>query len=332
VSDASKDWPDASTRYCAVLGHPIRHSASPAMQNAGFSVLRLNWRYLAFDVHPDQLRAAVEGARVMGFIGLNLTVPHKLLAVNLVDVLDGQAKAWGAVNTIAFETRVAGGNWVPLGSVGAIEVGDVRSRGYNTDGDALVHSLREEFSRESWRGASVLLLGAGGAARSTALRLAQEEVGRLCLANRTTARSAELAKEIATHYPKIKLVVSIIDSKQSLQWSADAPPNVTVITGFPNDQIDLVINATSLGLKADDPLPISAEWLRTKRPPFAYDLVYRPRETGFLRAAREAGCLAANGTGMLLYQGARALELWTGQTAPLATMRAALEENLNQYV
>src|SRR5437867_2204490 len=93
---------DALTRYCAVYGHPIRHSASPAMQNAGLAALGLNWRYLAFEVHPNQLRAAIEGARVMGFIGLNLTVPHKVLAVELVDVLDESARVWGAVNTIRF--------------------------------------------------------------------------------------------------------------------------------------------------------------------------------------------------------------------------------------
>ena len=104
------------------------------------------------------------------------------------------------------------------------------------------------------------------------------------------------------------------------------------MVGFPTEQVDLIINATSLGLKADDPLPISADWLRSRRPSFAYDLIYRPKETAFLRAARQAGCLAANGAGMLLYQGARALELWTGQTAPVGAMRAALEANLNQYV
>jgi shikimate dehydrogenase len=302
------------------------------MQNAGFAALRLNWRYLAFDVHPEQLRVAIEGARIMGFVGLNLTVPHKLLAVNFVDVLDEQAKAWGAVNTIVFEMRVAGGNWVPLRSVPAEQAGDVRSRGYNTDGDALVRSLCEEFSRENWRGASVLLLGAGGAARSTALRLAQEGVGKLYLANRTGERVVILAAEIAVHFPKVKLEICVLGSKQHEQWHTDVGPNTTVITGFPEEQIDLIINATSLGLKMDDPLPISAEWLRSKRPPFAYDMIYRPKETGFLRAAREAGCLAANGAGMLLYQGARALELWTDQAAPLAAMRAALEANLNQYV
>src|SRR6185295_11969207 len=97
---------DASTRYCAVFGHPIKHSASPAMQNAGIAALGLNWRYLAFEVDPKNLREAIVGAKQMGFIGVNLTVPHKLLAVDMVDVLDASAKAWGAVNTIRFESCV----------------------------------------------------------------------------------------------------------------------------------------------------------------------------------------------------------------------------------
>src|SRR5213078_32368 len=94
---------DASTRYCAVYGHPVKHSASPAMQNAGLAALGLNWRYLAFEVHPDNLRAALDGARAMRFVGINLTVPHKLLAVEMVDALDESAIAWETVNTVRFE-------------------------------------------------------------------------------------------------------------------------------------------------------------------------------------------------------------------------------------
>src|SRR3979409_716041 len=102
---------NAATRYCAVLGQPIKHSASPAMQNAGLAALGLNWRYLAFDVHPDNLAVALAGAKAMKFIGLNLTVPHKLLAVPMVDLLDESARAWGAVNTIRFEGKDDAGNW-----------------------------------------------------------------------------------------------------------------------------------------------------------------------------------------------------------------------------
>jgi shikimate dehydrogenase len=278
------------------------------MQNAGLAALRLNWRYLAFDVHPDRLRTAIDGAHVMGFIGLNLTVPHKLLAVEMVDVLDDEARALGAVNTIVYETR-AGGAWVPLANADQDQTGEVRRRGCNTDADAIVRSLQEEFARESWRGASVLLLGAGGAARTAALRLAREGVGALFIVNRTAARASDLAREIRS-----------------------VCPGVSVTEGYPGQAVDLVLNATSLGLKADDPLPVDLAWLKSHRPHFVYDMIYRPRETGLLRAARSAGCRAANGAGMLLYQGARALELWTGRPAPLGAMRAALEKNLESYV
>jgi shikimate dehydrogenase len=305
VSNDADDSVNASTRYCAVFGHPIRHSASPAMQNAGLAALGLNWRYLAFDVHPDHLRPAIEGARRMGFIGLNLTVPHKLPALEMVDVLDDQARTLGAVNTIVFESRDRSGPWAPVGGLDSPPDREVRSRGLNTDADAIVQALKEEFAWESLRGATVLVLGAGGAARAAALRLGREGLAALYLVNRTQARAAELAAEMAKSFPDTRTVL-----------------------GYPSETVDLVINATSLGLKAEDPLPIDPTWLQTRRPRFVYDMIYRPMETGLLRAARSAGCRAANGAGMLLHQGTRALELWTGRPAPVKVMRAALEKNL----
>ena len=305
VSNDANGSVNASTRYCAVFGHPIVHSASPAMQNAGLASLGLNWRYLAFDVHPDHLRPAIEGARLMGFIGVNLTVPHKLLALNMVDVLDDQARTWGAVNTIVFETPDRSGYWVALGAMKSLPEREVRSRGFNTDADAIVQALKEAFAWESLRGASVLLLGAGGAARAAALRLAREGVSALYLVNRTQARAVELAADLAK-----------------------SCPGFVAVQGYPSASVDLVINATSLGLRSEDPLPIDAQWLQARRPRFVYDMIYRPMETGLLRAARSAGCRAANGAGMLLHQGTRALELWTGRPAPVGVMRAALEKNL----
>jgi shikimate dehydrogenase len=305
VPNDADDSVNASTRYCAVFGHPVRHSASPAMQNAGLAALGLNWRYLAFDVHPDHLRPAIEGAGRMGFIGLNLTVPHKLPALAMVDVLDDQARTLGAVNTIVFESRDRSGPWAPVGGLDSTPDREVRSRGLNTDADALVQALKEEFAWASLRGATVLLLGAGGAARAAALRLAREGLAALYLVNRTQARAAELAAAMAK-----------------------SGPGTRTVLGYPPEPVDLVINATSLGLKAEDPLPIDPQWLQTRRPRFVFDMIYRPMETGFLRAARSAGCRAANGAGMLLHQGTRALELWSGRPAPVQVMRAALEKNL----
>ena len=259
----------ASTRFCAVFGHPVRHSASPAMHNPALAALGLDWRYLACDVHPDRLREAIAGAQAMKFIGLNLTIPHKLLAVDIVDELDVSAKTWGAVNTVRFEAKDASGAWQPLAMVNPDDIGEIRSHGFNTDADAITRSLREDLGFEP-RGASVLLLGAGGAGRTAALKLASEGVGSLWLVNRTVSKAEEVAAEIRTRFPSVR---------------AQA--------GWP-----------------------------------VYDMIYRPAETPLLCAAKAAGCKVANGLGMLLYQGTKALEIWTGQPAPVELMRAALLKNV----
>ena len=295
---------NATTRYCAVYGHPIKHSASPAMQNAGLAALGLNWRYLAFPVHPDQLQACIVGAAAMQFIGLNLTVPHKLLAVELVDALDESARTWGAVNTIRFETQTADGTWTRLADIKEPVTGPIRSHGFNTDADAIVRALRDDLSLEP-RGAVVLLLGAGGAGRTAALKLASENVRELFLVNRTRAKAEALALEIRQRHPNVKVAV-----------------------GYPNASVDLVLNATSLGLRSTDELPFDGLAFQPSRAQAAYDMIYRPAETAFLAAARAAGCRTANGLGMLLYQGAAALELWTGRIPPIDVMRDALQKNV----
>lgn len=156
------------------------------MHNAAFGAAGLDWCYLACEASPEFLRQALEGARHLGFCGVNLTVPHKLLAVPMMDDLDESARAWGAVNTVVFETQTVTGEWVPVGQ--ASEIGPhLRSKGYNTDADALVRSLKEDLHIEP-RSARVLLLGAGGAGRAAALRLADEGVQELWLVNRTEAQ------------------------------------------------------------------------------------------------------------------------------------------------
>jgi shikimate dehydrogenase len=292
VSQSGQPAINAATRCCAVYGFPIRHSASPAMHNAAFAALGLNWRYLAFEVHPDDLRAAIEGARAMGFAGLNLTVPHKLLALELVDALDQSAKKWGAVNTIRFETARVDGR------------SKIRAVGFNTDADAIVTALREDLKLEL-RGAWVLLLGAGGAGRTAALKLAAEKVVELFLVNRTQSKARAVAAEIKKHFPST---------------------NVTV--GYPQSGVDLLINATSLGLKPGDAFLFSEKQFSLKRTRAVYDMIYRPAETVLLKTARKAGCKTANGLGMLLHQGAKAFEIWTGKPAPLDVMRRALEQNI----
>jgi shikimate dehydrogenase len=254
------------------------------MHNAAFAALGLDFRYLAFEVNPKNLRAAIDGAKAMNFAGINLTVPHKLLAVEMMDELDESAKRWGAVNTIKFNEKGAAG--------------------FNTDADGLANSLREDLKLEL-RGAKVLLLGAGGAGSTAALKLASEHITELFLVNRTEAKADAVAGEIIERFPSVKVSV-----------------------GFPKANVDLILNATSLGMKADDALPLNEKQFSLKQTRAVYDMVYRPPETKLLTAAKVAGCKTANGLGMLLHQGAKAFEIWTGKPAPLDVMRRALEQNI----
>ncbi len=274
------------------------------MQNAGIATLGLNWRYLAFEVRPEDLRRAIDGAKAMEFIGLNLTVPHKMLAMDLVDVLDESAKTWGAVNTIRFEGRDKSGTWLPLHQFGESSPEKIRTQGFNTDADAIVRALREDLDLEL-RNGRVLLLGAGGVGRVIALKLASESVGELFLVNRTRSKAATVAAEIRQRHPKVKVQLE-----------------------YPRGEVDLAINATSLGLAVGDPLPLDDKQFSLRQARAVYDTIYRPAETPLLRAAKTAGGRTANGIGMLLYQGAKALEVWSGQSAPIEVMRRALEQNV----
>lgn len=304
MSEAAPPPITAATRVCAVYGHPIRHSASPALQNAGLVALGLDWRYLAFDVRPEELGQAIAGAKAMRFVGLNLTVPHKLLALERVDRLDESARLWGAVNTIRFEARDAAGEWQPLRLLDPGPETEVRAHGFNTDAEAITRALREDLGIEL-AGARVLLLGAGGAGRPAALKLASEGVAELFLINRTQAKAEAVAAEIHQRWPGVRLAAA-----------------------YPTRDVDLLVNATSLGLKPGDALPLETARFPLRQVGAVYDMIYRPAETPLLAAARAAGCRAANGLGMLLYQGARALEIWSGRAAPLAAMRRALEREV----
>ena len=254
------------------------------MHNAAFAALGLNWRYLAFEVDPKNLRAAIEGAKAMNFAGLNLTVPHKLLAVNMVNMLDESAMKWGAVNTILFNKK--------------------GKTGFNTDADAITQSLREDLNLKL-RGAKVLLLGAGGAGRTAALKLASEKAAELFLVNRTQIKAEKIAVEIKKQFPSVK-----------------------VSAGYPKGNVDLILNATSLGLKPEDASPLDEKQFSLKQARAVYDMIYRPAETKLLAAAKKSGCKTANGLGMLLHQGATAFKIWTGRPAPLDVMRRALEQNV----
>ena len=274
------------------------------MHNAAFASLELNWRYLAFEVHPKNVRSAINGARDMGFAGINLTVPHKLLALECVDMLDESARLWGAVNTIVFEGCTPQGEWLPLREFQTALPQEIRSHGFNTDAEGLENSLRDDLQL-TLSGKKILLLGAGGAGRMAAFKCARAGVAELFLVNRTPAKSSEIAADISRQFPQVRVSVD-----------------------YPRAEVDLLLNATSLGLKPEDSSPLDEKQFSPGRARTVYDMIYKPAETRLLAAAKAAGCRTANGLGMLVGQGARAFQLWTGVEAPVQIMRRAAELNI----
>lgn len=279
----------------AVLGHPINHSLSPAMHNAALRALArsdkayASWKYFRFDVSPEQLPDALLQLHKAGVTGLNLTVPHKVLAFALVQEIDDEVRAIGAVNTLL---RTQHG-W----------------RGYNTDGYGLTTAVRQDLG-VTLRGSHVILLGAGGAARAAAIECLNQGCASLWIGNRTRSNQDTLLdnlRPIAAGTPR-------------QGFDPGCPP-----TGMPPDA--LVINATSAGLKPDDPPPIDLQKLPAGLRVF--DMIYNPPRTSLLRQAEEMGLSHAHGLSMLVHQGARSLELWTGATAPSQIMQAAALSALN---
>lgn len=282
----------------AVLGHPIRHSISPPMHNAALADLAradarfLDWKYFRFEIRPEDLPGALDLLHARKFRGVNLTVPHKIIAFDRVAEIDPAARPIGAVNTLRWTER----GW----------------HGFNTDGYGLATAIREDLGREL-AGAHVVLLGAGGAARGAAIECLQRGCASLWIANRTTQNLDALLAQLAPLAGKIPLggfIPPVVPSEALAQGGL------------------LVINATSLGLRPADPAPIDLAAL----PPIAavYDMIYNPPRTALLRQAEQLGLPHANGLAMLVHQGAKSLEIWSGApaatTAPimLAAARAAL--------
>jgi shikimate dehydrogenase len=261
------------------------------MHNAALAMLgRTDWRYHRFDVPPDALPTALELLHAKKFHGVNLTVPHKIIAFDRVAEIDPAARPLGAVNTL---------RWTPRGW-----------HGFNTDGYGLASAVRETLGREL-TGTHVILLGAGGAARGAAVECLTRGCASLWIANRTPENLTALLALLTPLAGRIPL----------RGFSPAAPP-----ADLPSGA--LVINATSAGLRPDDPAPIDL----TALPNVAavYDMIYNPPQTPLLRQANFLGLPHAHGLSMLVHQGAKSLEIWSGapaaSTAPtmLAAARTAL--------
>ncbi len=256
------------------------------------AVSRLDTRRL--HIRPGELETALRLLPANDFIGTNVTIPHKAAALALMDEVDERARKIGAVNTVVVE----GG----------------KLAGFNTDGPGFVRAVRAEFGVDI-RDLRVLILGAGGGAgRAIAVQCAIEGCERLVLVNRTIEKAAALAHELEPYFKGPRLIGPVA--------RIEAVPLQNDLLKFQLQNTDLVINASSIGMKQTDPPLLSSSILLPHL--MVYDTIYTSARTQLLRAADEAGARGANGLSMLLYQGALSFEIWFNREAPVEEMRAAL--------
>ncbi|PYJ27966.1 MAG: shikimate dehydrogenase [Verrucomicrobia bacterium] len=277
-----------------VFGDPVAHSLSPQMQNAALGACDIHMQYARFHIRANELRSALLFLRRLGFVGINLTVPHKIAAFTQIDEADESATHAGAVNTI----RVHGEKLIAS----------------NTDGEGFLRAIRAEFSIDL-RDLRVMIIGAGGGTgRAIAWQCALENCERLVLLNRTVEKANVLAERLRPLFsgPRVLGPTARIEA---VAWDESA-----MRTQLPD--VDLIVNATPVGMNPSDPSPIPARLIAPHH--IVFDCVYEPAKTALLRAAEVAGARGANGLSMLLYQGALSFSIWFNRDAPIETMRAAL--------
>lgn len=274
----------------AVIGHPVKHSASPRMHQPALDAAGIPARYIKLEIEPGAVEEAFRRMRALGFIGCNVTVPHKLDALAACDVVDEDALALGAVNTVRFEA-------------------DGTIRGFNTDAPGFARAIADEFG-ENLCDLRVLIVGAGGGAgQAIATQCARVGVRQLVLLNRNVDKLVELGGKLAAVFPADRLILRANDDAEVVSLAR---------------QCDLIVNTTSLGLKEGDGSPLPEAALISGH--MVYDTIYQPAVTPLLAMARHAGARTANGLSMLLHQGVLAFQHWFPGSQPEATMRKALFE------
>lgn len=280
------------TDLYGIFGYPVAHSRSPAMHNAAFAELGIDARYEAIEVPPAQLPQALQDALSRGVRGLNITLPHKSAIMALLDGVDGDAAAIGAVNTVV--------------------VVDGQTRGENTDAGGLARSL--QASDVALKNARVTVLGNGGAVRAAVVGIGRAGARAITVAARRPDAAAELVEALSSLLPDTRLSVTSLSDEDGGLSAAMADS-------------DLLVQGTSATLEGNPDAQAFADALPIDALPTTCtvtDLVYKPRITTVMARARARGLPVVDGSGMLLYQGALAFERWTGQPAPIEVMRGAL--------
>lgn len=297
---------DGHTQLVGLIGWPVEHSLSPAMHNAAFDALGLNWRYVPLPVAPGQVEAAVKGIAALGFRGVNVTVPHKQAVIPALDAVAPDAARFGAVNTIVVERDADG---------------KATLTGHNTDYKGFTGALRRAGFDPA--GKRAVIVGAGGVARAAVFALLESGIADILLFDIAPQQVEALIADLSPNSPlpggeggQGGRLRTLPQTPETLVESARAA--------------DLLVNATPVGMwphvegtiwPAGVPIPAHL---------VVFDLVYNPLETRLLRQAREAGAHALGGLGMLVEQGAIAFEMWTGQPAPVELMTSVCEQALRR--
>lgn len=272
------------TQITGVFGYPVKHSASPAMQNAAFLAAGLNYIYLSFEVRPENIEKALDSLRILGIRGMNLTIPHKEISLPFLDEISEEAAKIKAVNTV--------------------DVDSGRLKGFNTDIEGFLTPLTKE---RNWNpeGKKAVVLGAGGAARAVVFSLLSAGAAEIVIANRGPERAGLLAAFMKNLFRSASIRdISISDSSLADEISSSS----------------LLVNCTPLGMRGEIPL----DDISCLKPGLTvYDLIYRPANTPLLTAARERGAETIGGLGMLVYQGAASFRIWTSAEPPADVMKKA---------
>ena len=293
---------DGHTKLVGLLGWPVEHSLSPAMHNAAFESLGLNWRYVPLAVRPGQVEAAVRGLGALGFLGANVTVPHKQAALGAVDVADAGARALGAVNTLVIDRGQDGRTTVS---------------GYNTDARGFIFALHAG-GYDPASGGRAVVVGAGGAARAVVHGLLSEGTGKVDLLNRTLSRAKDLVRDVGATAEGSGRLRALPLTRETLVESSRGA--------------NLLVNATTVGMwpdmggsiwPADLPLPLGLT---------VFDLVYNPLETTLLRQARASARLGVDGLEMLVQQGALAFCMWTRQQYDIGRVATTMRDACRKRV
>ncbi|MFH1288043.1 MAG: shikimate dehydrogenase [bacterium] len=281
------------TKITGVFGYPVEHTLSPIIHNTAFEYLGLNYVYLPFLVKPEDIKSALAGIKALDICGVNLTIPHKEACIPYLDSIDSDAGVIGAVNTIKLEKG--------------------KLKGYNTDAEGFILSLKNETSFTKPKGKTVFILGAGGSSRAVVYALAKEKAARIIVANRNIGRAKKLIHEINKKFPLCKMEAIALGEKFVEEYLRES---------------NLLVNTTSVGLKYGDGILINTNFLHKDL--LFYDLVYSPFGTKLLIEAKKRKLEAIDGLGMLIYQAILAFGIWTGKKPPVKIIQQAVRNFIRQ--